>query len=41
MNQRKRKRMQSKLAYSSCRVAAIMCREKRNCQKIKRKRKYQ
>lgn len=38
MNIRRRKRMQAKLGYNSCRIAAIMCQERRNCQK-KRRRK--
>lgn len=33
---RRRKRMQRKLGYNSCRVGAIMCQEKRNCSKRKR-----
>jgi len=33
MNHARRKRMKSKLGYTSTKVGAIMCQEKRNCRK--------
>lgn len=38
MNHSRRKRMQNKLGYSACQVAAIMCQERRNCVKKRKKR---
>lgn len=38
MNHRKRKRMAKKLGKSATVVAAIMCREKRNCGQRRRRK---
>ena len=38
VNQSKRKRMANKLGYTATRIAAIMCQERRNCVKKKRKK---